>query len=348
MQNKLMKKTRALALLVAPMLATPVFAADAVSAVASASASASAPAASAPVGQASAVTLDRGNFQLAGTLLLPQSGQATWVALLIAGSGPTDRDGNVPGMKVDTLRLVAEGLARAGIASVRYDKRGIGGSAIPGLKESTMRFTDFSDDATAWAEWLRKDRRFARVAVIGHSEGAMHALLVAQRAPVDAMVSLEGPSRDLLTMLGGQLKVQFGPVQEIWQPTEQVIASLRRGETTTELPGFGPLQSVFRPSVQPFLISAAQVDPSREIAKLKVPVAIVQGGTDVQVTPADGQRLAAAKPDATYREFPEMNHAMKDGRKGDMMAYIDPAKGLSEGVVAFVTEFLGKVGETKR
>lgn len=308
------------------------------SAASTASASTSAPMPSALVGKETPISVDRGDFVLRGTLLEPPSFDGRWVALLIAGSGPTDRNGNSPGFKTDTLRLVAEGLARAGIASVRYDKRGIGESANLLLSEEKLRFTDFSDDAAAWVEWIRRDGRFRSVAVIGHSEGSALGMLVAQAKPVDAFVSLEGPADDLVTTLERQLKRQLEPVPPVWAQTQKVLASLKRGETTTELPQFGGLQGLFRASVQPYLISAGRVVPVAEIAKLKIPVAIVQGGNDIQVLPDEGERLKQALPDAQLRVFPGMNHALKDGKKGDVPAYREPV--LTEGVVEFVAGFV--------
>lgn len=327
---------------------TPAFAADGTAAV-DASASASAPMAAAssmtssPAGKETSVRVDNGDFVLRGTLLEPPNFDGRWVALLIAGSGPTDRNGNSRGLQTETLRLVAEGLARAGIATVRYDKRGVGESANLTLKEEALRFTDFSDDAGAWVDWLRRDGRFRHVAVIGHSEGSALGMLVAQRKPVDAFVSLEGPADDLLTTVERQLKRQLEPVPPVWAQTQAVFASLRRGETTTQVPQFSGLQGLFRPSVQPYLISAGRVVPAVEIAKLKIPVAIVQGGNDVQVLAEEGERLKLAKPDAQLRVFPGMNHALKEGKKGDLMAYREPA--LTEGVVDFVAGFVKGAGK---
>lgn len=338
----------AIAVIAGTAVTTTTFAAEpaslpAASAPSTASASASSPALSAPVGKETPISVDRGDFVLRGTLLEPPNFDGRWVALLIAGSGPTDRNGNSPGFKTDTLRLVAEGLARAGIASVRYDKRGIGESANLLLSEEKLRFTDFSDDAAAWVDWIRRDGRFHRVAVIGHSEGSALCMLVAQTKPVDAFVSLEGPADDLVTTLERQLKRQLEPVPPVWAQTQKVLASLKRGETTTELPQFAGLQGLFRASVQPYLISAGRVVPVAEIAKLKIPVAIVQGGNDIQVLPDEGERLKQAKPDAQLRVFPGMNHALKDGKKGDVPAYREPL--LTEGVVDFVAGFVKGVGK---
>src|SRR5690606_11236335 len=124
----------------------------------------------------------------------PAGGAPSPVVLIIAGSGPTDRDGNsplLPGQN-NSLRLLAEGLAQRGIATLRYDKRGIAESANAELREADLRFNTYVDDAAALLSRLHDDARFSRVSVVGHSEGALIAVMAAQKAAVDAIVSIAG------------------------------------------------------------------------------------------------------------------------------------------------------------
>src|SRR5687767_4873718 len=110
--------------------------------------------------------------KLCGTLLLPD-GAAPWTGvLLVAGSGPTDRDGNNPLLPapIDNIKRLAQALAERGIASLRYDKRGVGASTYPGLSEEVLRFEHLVDDAVLLAEHLRRDPRVARIVLVGHSE----------------------------------------------------------------------------------------------------------------------------------------------------------------------------------
>ncbi|MEI7446486.1 MAG: alpha/beta hydrolase [Burkholderiales bacterium] len=142
------------------------------------------------------VTLDRRDVLLSGTLTLPDAlGTPRTVALFVAGSGPTDRDGNGPalGLRTDCLKQLAAALASGGVASLRYDKRGDGRSAAGPTDESALRFEHFVDDAAEWARRLAVDPRFDRVAVLGHSEGALIAALCASHAPaVDHVLKLAG------------------------------------------------------------------------------------------------------------------------------------------------------------
>jgi predicted alpha/beta hydrolase len=133
------------------------------------------------------------------------------VVLLISGSGPTDRDGNGPGLTPASLRQLAESLATRGIATLRYDKRGVGGSATAMIPEAQLRFKNFADDAASWIAKLKADHRFSRVIVAGHSEGALLGLLALQSQPADAYISLEGPARPANEVLHDQLAKQLPP-----------------------------------------------------------------------------------------------------------------------------------------
>ena len=284
------------------------------------------------------VALERPGVTLRGTLLAPETGKATWAAVIIAGSGPTDRDGNAGPYRNNSLRLLAEGLAKAGIASVRYDKRGLGGSASAQIDESALRFEHFAQDAAAWVDWLRKEGKFQRVAIIGHSEGATLGLLAAQSAQADAYVSIAGIGRDFLTVLEGQLRPKLEPAPDLLKENTRIIAALRNGQTVTDVPA--PLLALYRPGVQPYLISIGKVDPAKEIAKLRMPVLIVQGETDVQVSVEDAQRLAKANPNAKLQIVAGMNHVLKTAAKGDLGAYAEPSLPLANGVADLIATFI--------
>lgn len=287
------------------------------------------------------LVLGQGEQALHGSLLLPGGAAKPLVALIISGSGPTDRDGNSLGLpgKNNSLKLLAEGLAREGIASLRYDKRGVAASAKALSAESNLRFDHYADDAAAWIELLRKDSRFGGVAVIGHSEGAALGLLAAQRGGVAAYVSLAGIGRDAATVLREQLKGKLPP--DLAERSEQILQSLQRGETVADTPPM--LAALYRRSVQPYLISWFKVDPSREIARLKMPVMVIQGTTDVQVSMADAELLVAAKPEAKLLRVEGMNHVLKavSGSGAQQVpSYSDPALPLAPGLVEGLAAFL--------
>ncbi len=191
------------------------------------------------------VRLDSGQGELYGSLLLPISAKPLPVALIIAGSGPTDRNGNGPEARPDTLRKLAQGLARQGIASLRYDKRGVAASLAATPDERDLSVPRYVDDAQAWARRLADDPRFSQVILIGHSEGALIASLAARDAPVSGLVSLAGSGRPLDLLLREQLQGKLPP--ELLASSYWLLDELLAGRTHAQVPA--PLMTLFRPSV---------------------------------------------------------------------------------------------------
>jgi len=291
------------------------------------------------------ITLDTPTGQLAGTLELPAGADKPRVALLIAGSGPTDRDGNssmIPGRN-DSLKLLAAGLADAGIATVRYDKRGIGGSHAAGSAESALRFEMFVDDAAAWIARLKADPRFASVAVIGHSEGSLIGMLAAQQANAAAFVSIAGIADGASTLLRKQLEGKLPP--ELEKESERILVSLESGVVVDPVPP--ALATLFRPSVQPYLISWFKYVPAQRIAELTMPVLVVQGNTDIQVDVVQANRLHGARPGAKLEIIPGMNHVFKHVRavpELQVASYGDPSLPVSPLLVKSIADFLHQGG----
>lgn len=265
---------------------------------------------------------------IAGTLELPARAFPVPVVLIIAGSGPTDRDGNsraLPGSN-NSLKLVASGLAERGIASLRYDKRGVAASAAAGGREEDIRFTHFIDDARGWIKQLGADARFSSVTVAGHSEGSLIGMVAAREAGADAYVSLEGAGRKPRAVIVEQLTGQL-PAETVTQ-AGRIMLLMEAGtvpDSTYQTPPI--LNALFRPSVRPYLVSWFRYDPAVEIAKLSIPAMIVQGTTDIQVARKDADALAAAMPAAKLVVIEGMNHVLKSapaGRAEQGPAYSDP------------------------
>lgn len=290
------------------------------------------------------IALDTPTGRIAGTLQLPAAGEGKpRVALIIAGSGPTDRDGNnplIPGRN-DSLRMLAVALAGEGIATLRYDKRGVAASLPAGPTESELRFENYVEDAAAWIGKLKADPRFGSVAVIGHSEGSLIGMLAAQQAGAAAFVSIagiaDGPSAILRKQLAGKLP------PELNTESERILAALEGGNTVEQVPP--ALMTLYRPSVQPYMISWFKYVPSQRIAALSMPVLIAQGNTDIQVEVAQAYGLHRAKPDATLAIIPGMNHVFKHVRADPALqaaAYSDPSLPVSPLLVKAVSDFLKK------
>jgi pimeloyl-ACP methyl ester carboxylesterase len=279
---------------------------------------------------------------LSGTIDLPAK-PAPWPVVLIhAGSGPTDRDGNGPLVSTDCLKLVGRQLAAQGIVAVRIDKRGMGASARALAKEEDIRIDTYAADVTAWVALIRKDTRFTKVGYIGHSEGSLIGLVAAKEAKFDAFVSLCGPGRPLQDVLREQLKK--GLSEELYKKSDAVITELEAGRAVKEPPK--ELVAYFRPSVQPFLISLFKHDPAKLAAELKVPLLVVSGSTDIQVTATDAKRLAEANPKAKALAAEGMNHVLKAVEKTDRAAqlssYMDRSLPLHPKLMPGLAGFLGE------
>jgi pimeloyl-ACP methyl ester carboxylesterase len=287
------------------------------------------------------VTLETPTGKVEGTLLLPSSGNKVPVALIIAGSGPTDRDGNSALLKGpnNSLKMLAQALAEAGIASVRYDKRGIAASRPAGAAESELRFDTYVDDAAAWISKLKGDARFSSVTVIGHSEGSLIGMVAAQRAKAEAFISIAGAGQSAPAILRRQVAGKLPP--ELAAANERILTSLEHGQLAGDVPP--ALAALYRASVQPYLISWFRYLPAERIAALKIPALIVQGDTDIQVSVEDAQALKAAKPDAVLAVIPGMNHVLKlvpADMQQQLASYADPALPLAPQFTKAILDFL--------
>jgi len=277
---------------------------------------------------ASEVALDVPGGRIEGTLLLPAKAAAgkVPVVLIVAGSGPTDRDGNSAGLpgQNNCYRLLAEALAADGIATVRYDKRGVARSKVASLKETDLRFETYVQDAASWVSFLRNDARFGTITVGGHSEGSLIGMLAARAARADAFVSIAGVAHGAADLLRDQLRPKLTAAPELLAASEEILTALQAGKTAEAPPA---LAALFRPSVQPYLISWFKYVPSVELARLTIPILIIQGTTDIQVTVAEAKALQAAKPEARLFIAGGMNHVLKsvsDPAK-QLASYSDPA-----------------------
>jgi alpha-beta hydrolase superfamily lysophospholipase len=283
------------------------------------------------------VVLHTASCDIIGTLTMPEQQSKIPVVLLIAGSGPTDRNGNNPMMKNESLLLLAHGLALNHIASLRFDKRGIGESKDPGKKEADLRFEDYINDAEAWVALLKKDARFSKVFVAGHSEGSLIGM-IASLNKANGFVSIAGPGRSADKVLKEQLASQPQMVKDSSYP---IIDSLTMGKTVQHVPKI--LFALFRPSVQPYMISWFHYDPQTEIKKLTIPVLILQGTNDLQVTVEDANLLSKANTKAQLSFIKNMNHVFRiveGDRKENLAAYITPTLPISEELVSAISTFV--------
>ncbi|MGY0693455.1 alpha/beta hydrolase [Virgibacillus sp. FSP13] len=288
------------------------------------------------------LSIETNSGVLYGSILVPKKGEKFPAALIIPGSGPTDRNGNSPGLpgKNNSLKLLAEGLAKNGIASLRYDKRGAGKNTQAVIAEEDMRFDQFVTDAKQWIAKLEKDDRFTDVIVIGHSQGSLVGMMAAENSGVSAFISLAGAGRSIDQVLTEQLKTL---PDNLYKQSQTILEQLKDEKIVNSVSD--ELLSIFRPSVQPFLISWMKYNPTEEIKQLDIPTLIVNGKNDLQVSVDDAKRLAEAKPDAKILLIDKMNHVLKEApadREGNMAAYSDPSLPLADGFMEGIIGFLGE------
>lgn len=271
-----------------------------------------------------------------GTLLLPEKHKKSYpTALIIPGSGPTDRNGNnYLQLSTNAYKMLAEALAEKGIASFRYDKRLIGASNGFVQQEADLRFEDYVNDAIAICNFLKADKSAGKLYIIGHSEGSLTGTLAAQKVKTDAFISLCGIGENLAATIERQL-----PGERIKEITDQ----LKQGKMAEDVPD--SLLMIFRPSVQPYLISMMRYDPATELKKLNIPVLIVAGTTDIQIPVADAKHLKEATSSAELAIIDGMNHILKNAPAGalaNQITYTQPSLPLHTELVKKVTTFLQK------
>ena len=258
------------------------------------------------------------------------------VALLIAGSGTTDHDGNGPQVKPATLKKLSEQLVARKIATLRYDKRGAGGWKPEFGKPEDFRFKDFADDSVALVNYLRGSGKFSKVVVIGHSEGGLVGILTVRRVPVDRLVLLTTAARKQGELVKSQLEKTIPP--DVYAPIAKAIDTIMAGQIVDP----PPQGLAIAPSMQPGIASAFTEDPIDPLKLIERPTLIVGGGHDLQVARLDFIALSAASPLAKTLWFPDMNHVLVDVTNEDdnLAAYNQPERALDTVMVDSVANFI--------
>lgn len=273
-------------------------------------------------------------FALAGTYTRPRGSERVPAVLLLNGSGPQDRDealSIVPGYR--PMRQIADTLARRGIATLRLDDRGVGGSG--GAMNATM--ADFADDARAAIAWLREraDVDPDRVAILGHSEGGIVAPMVAADDPrLRAIVLMAAPAwigrrvidyqnREAIAGLSGMNRARADSMERAARTTLDSLARTNR-----------------------WLEHYLAHDPRAVAKRVRTSVRIVQGETDHQVTPEQAAELAAAfraggNRDVSVRTWPKTNHLFLPDADGRPALYAAlPEKRVAPAILGDLADWL--------
>ncbi len=283
------------------------------------------------------------NEYLDGTLYTPNSSDKTNLVIIIAGSGPTDRNGNSMMIQGEnnSLKYLAEGLAENGISVYSYDKRFFGlfkaGKAEEGM---AMVFDDFVDDAVKIADFFRKQNKYKNIIFAGHSEGSLIGILGAQKTKIDGVVSISGTGNPLDIILEYQIGKQ---APFLLEETKSVLQELKKGNTIEIKNPF--LQGIFAENIQPFVISSLKYNPQDEIKKLSVPVMIVNGTSDSQIQLSETELLQKAKPDAKYLIIENMNHVLKEIKDlaEDQKSYGNPDLPVVPELISEISSFVKSI-----
>jgi hypothetical protein len=272
-----------------------------------------------------------------GTLLIPNDNQKSALAIIIAGSGPTDRNGNQNFLKNNSLKKLAENLTNSGIATFRYDKRVVK-QIRQGNVDKDMMFDDFVNDAKDVIDYFKEKETYSKIYVIGHSQGSLVGMLAAKEN-VDGFISLAGAGQNIGDVIVDQV-TNMAP--KLGEEAQKVVDKLKKGETTTDYPQ--ALVSVFNVDIQPFMMNWMQYNPTEVISELKIPVLIVNGTKDLQVSEEEAQLLKDANEDAELKIIVNMNHVLFEIEGDDLensKSYNEAFREISTKLVDSIVEFIG-------
>ena len=190
-------------------------------------------------------------------------------------------------------------------------------------------------DVKQWIALLKKDKRFTRIIIAGHSEGSLIGMCAAEEA--DKFISISGAGEPIATTLKKQLEKQPDTIKHL---SNIIIDSLSNGHEVKNVPLL--LFSLFRPSVQPYMISWFKYNPVAEIAKLKIPVLIIQGDKDLQVSEENAHKLHEAYPRSKLAVLQNMNHVLKtvSDEKDNYKSYKDADRPLHPELIDKIVSFI--------
>lgn len=270
-----------------------------------------------------------------GTLLLPQD-TSDILVILVAGSGPTDRNGNQNFVKNNSLKKLATALTDRGFATFRFDKR-IVKQIKKGKLDPNISFDDFVVDVKDIVQYFKSSKPFKKIYIVGHSQGSLVGMLAATK-DVNGFISLAGAGQSIDLVITDQIE-KTAP--QFTKETKVVFDILRSGKTTTDYPP--ALSAVFDISIQKFITSWMKYNPQEELKKLNIPILIINGTKDLQVSVAEAELLKQASPNAPYEIIEKMNHVLFSIEGDDLenaKSYNAMSRPLAPELVDIIVKFL--------
>lgn len=289
------------------------------------------------------ISFKRPDLMLKGILSMPKSDNKKKLILIVPGSGPTDRNGNQPGVINNSLQLVSRGLTEQGFVTVRYDKRRVGESIGAGVNTGSLRFNDYINDLISVVQDLKNDKRFEQIILLGHSEGALLAMIVAAKLKPAGLIILNGQAERADILLRRQLRQNLP--DSTFRIADKIINSLKDGKTVDGISD-NTLLGIFLPEVQPYLRSWMAYDPTLIISQILTPPLIIQGLADLQTGAEQAQALSKAQPSSKLVLINGMNHVLKKSstnRIENLQTYNNPNLELHEMIVPTIVSFIEKI-----
>ncbi len=313
------------------------------------------------------VTLKHGDVILGGTLTVPDKADpSTPVVVLVSGSGQQNRDEEL--FEHKPFAVIADYLARYGIASLRYDDRGVGESVGDVLSATTA---DFASDAQAVVDYLKESRRFGKVGLLGHSEGGIIGyMLAAKSGNLDFLISVAGPSVKGTKTIAYQNRISLiksGVSQDIAEDFERGVEAMLEyklehpGETTVSDELIKHLYPQYEDSEDtrklgkmikaamssepsnPWMMWFLAYDPETDMKTLTVPSLIIYGEKDCQVPPSlNAERARRLAKNATVKEYLSLNHLMQHAQTGYVEEYATIEQTISPSVLTDIVSFIAE------
>ena len=260
-----------------------------------------------------------------------------FLAIIIAGSGPTDRNGNNSSMTSNYLKMLADELNKNGINSFRYDKRGVSKSLGDIKSPNEIKFSDYVNDAKSIINHFKDTKKYKKIIVIGHSEGSLIGML-ASKSITDGFISIAGAGVDYLTLIQRQLSNRAPYIKSMADP---IIEQLKKNKLVDSVPPL--LNNLFGTNLQRYLIDASSYHPAVEISKLNMPVLIIQGTNDIQVEVKDAEILHAATSKSRLEIIQGMNHVFRQASENfilNLQTYANPDLPIDKNLSLIISDFI--------
>ncbi|RCS28279.1 alpha/beta hydrolase [Polaribacter sp. WD7] len=281
------------------------------------------------------IVIYNNNIELPGTLSFTK--ENTPLIIWIHGSGNVDRNGNQqPFIKANYIKQFRDSVNKYGVSFYSFDKRTANKKNIKSLKKGVL-FKDYIADVQETILHFKKDTRFAKIVLIGHSQGSLIAML--NHTNAGKIVSLAGPSMSADKTIITQIQEKAPYLDSITKAHFKELANTGSIQNVNLM-----LQSIFRKENQSFLSSWIKYNPSKEIQKIAIPVLIVNGDNDLQVKVSDAQKLHASNKNSELLIIPKMNHVLKvvNSVTENQNSYTKPDFPLSSNLIQHIVKFVNQ------